>query len=328
MGSSSSTPSEPAEETLANEPELKTFSSSCLTEAGPDGQPQLLDLAPHKTAGMVGTGEHVVSLRHGLFDARVVLKPVPVRLWPPWQPQQTHRVTGPPQNVQEHPHVLRPFVWIEVEGEHGRTASSGGGSFMLAYIHSRHGCLAEWAEEREAAGQPVRAAEAARIVQCVVSAWTSFWIDGLVAAINAIRADEIFIDEEERPLVRKPLPGKPAGWGDELKWWSPDEATGNVDSNSDGWPAVSFRLGLLLYCLGSCRFGDPYPNKTGEAVLMGLLAEVRGSGPPLRPDMDAYRGPDILQRLVSACLRLGGQAPPAWNVMESVLQAVAGAGRM
>ena len=143
---------------------------------------------------------------------------------------------------------------------------------------------------------------------------------GSASAISAVQPDEILICEDGVARVREPLPGKPGGWQDALKWLSPDEAAGRMQSVDNTWPALAFRLGLLLYCLGSGAV-DPYPGTTGEAVLMSMLSQSARI-PEMRPNMASYRGPEILRRMVAACLQVDGQSPPTKATLVAVLDAI------
>jgi len=252
------------------------------------------------------------------YGGRVVLKRAPVA-----------QVGMPPTYLAAtHKNVLTAVAQTPFDG-----SICGVVGNFLVYPHCAHGSLADWVACRMYAGGPPTPAEAARMVGQILcgadSLLRSAGADGSASiALSAVQPDEIFIDDDLVPRVRVPLAGRPGGWQDALKWMAPEEAAGYpASADVDHWPALCHRLGLLLYCLGApecmAPMLDPFPNSPGESVLMGLLEELRG-GMPTRPDMSAYRGPEILRRLVAACLRIGGQAPPARAAFAAVLDVVAG----
>mmetsp|Transcript_86790 Transcript_86790/g.201942 ORF Transcript_86790/g.201942 Transcript_86790/m.201942 type:complete len:873 (+) Transcript_86790:133-2751(+) len=200
-------------------------------------------------------------------------------------------------------------------------------SFLLQEAVGVHPCrdLSTWLAWRSRTCEDLKPSEAARIVRSVLVQAEALLGQGALA-LGSVQPDRIFMGENEEPYLHELLAAQPGGWGDALKWLSPEEAAGRSQGGVGAWPALAFRLGLLLHCLGSGTCSDPYPGKSGEAVLVGLLAELDGLGPPVRPDMAAYKGPDILRRLVAACLRMGGQAPPARGAMMAVLDALAAGG--
>lgn len=295
---------------------LKAFDASCLTEEGPEGELQPADFGAYGAAKVVGAGGgQRICLKHGLLDARVVLKWVPGK-------------AALPAAAEEHPNVLQPLARVTVEpaGQPGAIWGPGRGAAptqYVAYLHCRHGNLAEWMQWRILQGRPVSIAESAHIVRLVLCA-AEFLLQQGPEVLSILQPDEIFMDEAEQPKLRRPVPGSTAGWDDHLKWISPKEASGEVPHNSqDIWPALAYRVGLLLYFTNAGIPTEPYPQKSGETVLMELLAEVCGNGPVVRPDLNAYQGPEILKRLVAACLQPGGQEPPARAAVESVLSTMA-----
>lgn len=108
-----------------------------------------------------------------------------------------------------------------------------------------------------------------------------------------------------------------------LKWLSPEEADGKAMEGQVLWQAISFRIGLLLYCLGSEDSADPHPHSSPDAVLASLLREERGLGEAIRPNMKAYKGTGLVRHLVEECLRLGSCGPPNRSVLMAVLDALA-----
>ncbi|CAK0825765.1 unnamed protein product [Prorocentrum cordatum] len=246
----------------------RALDASCLAEELACGALAAVDPAALAFLPLLGVGGSKVRLRCGLLDERVVLKRLP--------PQAASVPSAP----LAHPNVLFPLAHIS--GGFGAPA-------FAAYPHCRHGSLGEWLAARRAAGRPVGAAQAARVllgalagVDALQGAWGH-------AAVKAMQPDEILIDADETPRVREPRLGGLVD-GQALKWLSPEEASGALPHCPDAWPALAYRLGMVLFCAGTAEPADPHPGHRGEAVLQGLLAEC-GGGPPVRPDLGAFRAP-------------------------------------
>lgn len=226
--------------------------------------------------------------------------------------------------------MLQPLARIIIDADFAQIAQKAQtseplGSCLIVYPHCKFGNLSDWVSSRNASAQPIGLAEAARVVYGVLLGVEVLLHRGS-CIVSAVQADEIFIDEFQVPRVREPLAGTPGGWRGALKWLSPDEAVGCLHGTKDPWPALAFRLGLLLYCMNVGEHADPYPHKTGEMVLVDLLREAHGEGPPVRPDMCAYNGPDIMCRLVTSCFQIGRQEPPSRLAFAKVLESVSMAG--
>lgn len=315
---------------MAPAPSILVLDSSCLLQADPEGHLQPFHFDGNMQSSVVGVGSRVVMLRHGILDTRVVLKRAQGRIhMNSGTADHTHvlkRVQGRinmTNGTVDHTHVLAPIAQI-VEPQAaswGVPGAPGGQSTYLAYMHCKYGNLSEWVAQRAHAEKPVRPAEAARVARSVLEAITNLHRED-AQVVSFVQPDEIFIDMNEEPWVRKPLPGRPAGWGEALKWLSPEEALGSFQAGDDVWSMLSYRLGMLLYCMGIGADADPYPGKTGEMVLLGLMNEARSADLAIRPPMELYQGPPILSRLVAACLRVGGQAPPARIAVEAALRSL------
>jgi hypothetical protein len=185
------------------------------------------------------------------------------------------------------------------------------------------GNLSQWFLWRQHTGNPLPPAKVAGIMHCITIEAEKLCSSGLLS-LGSIDPDEILMGIDEVPRLQPPALDRPNCSGQRLKWLSPEEAAGQVGGvGHDIWPALSFRLGLLLHCLGGMVSLDPYPERSAEEVFMGLFQEVQGSGPAFRPDIVAFTGPDILQCLVTGCLRIGQVAPPTALVLTSVLEFVA-----
>lgn len=265
-----------------------------------DGSERALDSVPMAPSKVLGTGSHVIHMQQGVARIRVVLK---------YMAAEACAVTA----ELHRPHILHPLAYMDMTG-----ASLSAGH-VVVYPHCEHGDLPNWVASRRKQGRTVSPPEVARIVLGVMYAAEKLMEQDL-EAVGIVQADEIFITEGEDALLRAPLPGRAGGWQDDLKWLSPDEASGRLNGKDSGWPALAFRLGLLLYCLGTDNCKDPYPAKTGEEVLVGLLNEANQA---MRPDLAKYKGPDILRRLMSACLQVGCPVMPTKTTMVAMLEALA-----
>lgn len=279
--------------------ELLTIDISCLMVMD-CGSLRLITLEELVAQKVVGGGHHVVTLRHGLLDMRVVLK-------------RLERQAGFEEQLIKHPHVLFPIARI--------TSGYGNAETHVAYMHCKYGSLHDYVSVRVAEGEPVRPAEAARIVRSALLGMDAI-IGQNPVAVNLFQPGELFIDVNEEPRIRQGSP-RAVPWGEDLKWMSPEETTGTI--LTDVWPALAFRVGLILYCMctPARKQLDPYPHMGPEEVLMQLIAEHGDGHRPLRPDMHAFEGPAILRSLVGGCLRCGGQQVPTREAVDSVLKAMA-----
>mmetsp|Transcript_6062 Transcript_6062/g.14985 ORF Transcript_6062/g.14985 Transcript_6062/m.14985 type:complete len:783 (-) Transcript_6062:74-2422(-) len=251
-------------------------------------------------------------IRQGLTDEHVMLRRVPEEACPV--------VSATVNGIFGSSYVLRPIARVS------NTALAGGYA-ILAYPRTAHGSLKEWLAKRQAVGQQVTAAESARVAHGVLLAAAALLESGM-EVLSTVHPDEIFIGDNEEPLLREPLPGATGIWNDNLRWFSPEEAAcdagvgaGTIDA---AWPSLAHRIGLLLYCLGSGTTLDPYPEQSGEDVLMNVLREAREQCLPVRPDMTRWQGPSILRQLVAALLRVGGQPQPARPIVAALLETLKG----
>jgi hypothetical protein len=293
---------------------LQELSVSCLVMALPGGSYEQFDCRTLASSELVGVGSETIYLRHGLMNMRVVVKRVPS--------------LSPASAIADHPNVLQPVATIsdtslqEPSGGHRQSPQPSRGHFLM-YPHCESGGLFEWVAERRAAGQPLKPDELSSIVQAVLLGAEALLPHEGAHAVSAVRGDEIFMGEAAVVCLRRPLRTRLSRSSNSMKWMSPDEA-GRSGLASDLWPALSFRLGMLIYCLGAGLGADPYPNRSADAVLNDLVREAEGLGKPVRPDLDAFQGPDLLRHLLVACFRLGGQGPPTRGMFSAVLASVCG----
>mmetsp|Transcript_103658 Transcript_103658/g.182756 ORF Transcript_103658/g.182756 Transcript_103658/m.182756 type:complete len:987 (+) Transcript_103658:116-3076(+) len=284
--------------------ELPSVDSSSLLTFDASGGARPLDLhAWHQKDNTIGIGNYPVWLCCGIMNMRVVLKRIPAEV------SLTAADSAGP-NV----HILRPVVRVVVNSR----------MCFAAYPYCENGNLTEWMSRRHAARRPTTAVEAARVAGCVMQA-ARVLLTQNPSGVSAVQPDEIFVDANENVYLRESIPGKLGRWQDSLKWWSPEEAAGDsIQTMKDVWPLLSWRLGLLIYCVSSGTCADPYPFHSGEMVLINLLNEVKQQGSSVlrQACMETFSGPDILHRLVGACLRVGGQQPPAEHTAFAVLQAL------
>lgn len=293
---------------------LPTLDASCLEVLGMDGLARPIDARAFASSAVFGIGEDWVRMTQGHAEERVVVKRVSTGTLPTTKPVHHLNVLPPLARI-----VFSRRVKNDIEFDDNT------GCFLVSYMHCKHGSLSDWLDKRCSLGRPVQPYEAARIGMGVLLGAEALLCESQ-HGLGSVQPDNIFMGADEAPRLREPLAGRPGDWGEALKWLSPEEAAGRVQPGGDAWPALSFRLGLLLHCLGSGSRMDPHPGRTGEAVLMGLLSEFGGNTAPMRPDLAAYEGPDILRRVVAACFRIGGQAPPARSAVAAVLEAVASSG--
>lgn len=278
--------------------------------AAGDSRPVTLHGAP-ETIG--SAGQSPIFLDAGLSGTQVVLKRT--KMWQKGAGQS---------RPSECPYVLQPIA--ELVGEDNPVRLGRQEEITIAYPFCSGGRLAEWARAACLDGafesSAARWAEIARIVWCVQSAAEAMLQKGIkvTSAISVVQPEEIFMDEAGTPRLREPIPGRRSSNLEILKWQTPDEAVGLVDGD-DPWGALSYRLGMLLFCLGRDTGDmDPYPGKSGDAVLVDIFREVNGLSDPVRPDMTSFKGPDVLRRLVEDCFCLRGRQAPTWHFMRSLLQ--------
>eukprot|EP00929_Paragymnodinium_shiwhaense_P014162 TRINITY_DN122043_c0_g1_i1.p1 TRINITY_DN122043_c0_g1~~TRINITY_DN122043_c0_g1_i1.p1 ORF type:complete len:971 (+),score=208.63 TRINITY_DN122043_c0_g1_i1:155-3067(+) len=287
--------------------QLRVVDSLCLVEVDASWQPRLVNLALLKDASIseLGLGGNV-HLRQGLMDQRVTLRKVPLDAC------LTSSVdsVGPGANF-----VLKPLARVL------DPAACVGSYAILAYSHCAHGSLKDWLDARLHAGHPVTPAEAARIVHCIMLAAVEL-LDQGCDAVGSVQPSEIYMAEGEVPKLRAPLKGSGSNWLAAMKWISPEEAVGRVSTGAtaeEAWPALAYRLGLLLHCLNS-NFLDPFPALTGEQVLVNVLAEARSTAQGVRPEGNDWSGPLILRQLVASLM---DKAVVSRSAVSAILEAVA-----
>jgi len=150
---------------------------------------------------------------------------------------------------------------------------------------------AQWFLWRQHTGGSLPLAKVAQIMHRIVIDAETSSSTGLFS-LASVDPDEILMGIDEVPHLQPAPLDRPSGAGRTLKWLSPEEAAGHVrEKGHDIWPALSFRLGLLLYSLGgSAPLLDPYPERSAEEVFTGLFHEVQGSGAPFRPNVALLHG--------------------------------------
>lgn len=98
-----------------------------------------------------------------------------------------------------------------------------------------------------------------------------------------------------------------------MKWMSPEEVQDVPVERSNMWQVISYRVGLLLYCLGSqdAGIGHMVPNFVQDAPN------------PNQVDMSQCQQSGLLRQLVEECLRLGQLCvPPPRDILMSMLDAI------
>jgi len=286
-----SSPAQALPEPDCHQTPLRTVSASSIMELVVGDCWKPLEFAPFRHIPVIGVGEHFVCLRQGQVEARIVLKRVPAKTCIAF-PDKCNR------------HVLRPIAQVVggpnlAQAPYNEGAAASVGSRVVAYSHCARGSLAEWMAERRAAGQPVGAAEAARIAIGILKGVEALLPHG-TAAVASVHPEEIFLDTALSPRVRAPIPK--TGNKRCSPWMSPEECAGPLVTDTDVWRALSFRLGVILY----------FMNSEIHFPQWKVLSA--------RCDMSYYTGPAILRGLVAACLRVGSQAPPARLTVVTVLE--------
>jgi len=231
-----------------------------------------------------------LRLRHGMLDLRVVLrKAIPAG-------QDLSNVA---RSLQ--PHVLWPVAAVVPADYDVSDEASSDRPIYLAYPFCEKGTMMEWLAARRLAGCLPTAAEAARVVHTALLAVEELLADGSFknsAIVGAIRPTEMFFDINDAAQLRAPLPPgcTQKTWSSasqEMKWQSPEEAVGTLENDDDLWRAISYRLGLLLWCLGS-KDGTINPSLASTHAqslrLSGLFASLTQSC--LRTSPGTYGPPD------------------------------------
>lgn len=280
---------------------------TCLMEeAGPGPETPVKAGSLHGKATGMKWKPQPLWLRHGRFNQRVVLKPVesgtPL-------PSFSHRSLSP--------HVLQPIAAITdslADSDSWRSSKC-----YLAYPFCQYGNLMEYVMTQKAMDVQLSAQQAAMIARDVV-----LGVEGLLESdlespaqvVSSIMPTKIFIDSHGTAKVLAPInTGRPQSWRKmamTMKWMSPEEVQDVPVERSNMWHVISYRVGLLLYCLGlqDAGIGDMVP------------AFVQEAQHPNQVDMSQYQQVGLLRRTVEECLRLGQLCVPPREILMSTLDAI------
>lgn len=263
---------------------------------------RVVDLNEYIYASLVGTGSSVLRLRFGIVDERVVVKRI-VDTSVSW-----------PAALANEPHMLPPRATV---------ATSDGRNHYAVYTYCEHGSLAEWITDKTRSGQTLTNADIGSVVLAIAKSAAQLVACGV--DVSAICIDDIFIDIMLAPRVRlrqdqstRSLPLTSAA-----KWFSPEEA--EVFSPEfpcySTWPAVVYRIGLLMYCM-CAGVADPYPSKHVDLVIMDLRREKLGPSFPIRPDMSRIENKDF-HTMILRCLASDPDERPDQNELYAFLSSQA-----
>lgn len=235
-----------------------------------------------------GVGDPPLWVRRGIMDEQVVAKRMMVGAehfsWP--------------ASLATEPGLLLPLARVKTDFE-----ISGS---LVVYPYRMHGTVGEWICEKHASNTPLTDSECAHAVHEVLVAATALMSCGITPPIAL--TDEAFVDGAGGLQLRVRHDMQPMLSGPRLmamasaKWLTPEEVGSMATApSSQTWQTLCFRLGLLLYCLGSLK-ADPYELKNVEMVLDDLKREVQLVGTPVRPDMSAFQLSADAANLVQECL--------------------------
>lgn len=301
-----------APQPLPAAPALPVFADvlpvSCLLEEAVHGveTPVKAGTLECKATGMKWKPQPLL-LRHGRFNQRVVLRPlepgIPL-------PSFSHR--------HHSPHVLQPIAAIR-DSPSGDTWRDG--KCYLAFPFCQYGNLVEYVMLQKAMDVRLSARHAAMIARDVV-----LGVEGLMESdcehspaqvVSSIMPTKIFIASNGTAKVMAPInTGRPQSWRKmamTMKWMSPEEVQDVPVERSNMWQVISYRVGLLLYCLGSQDAGIGYmvPNFVQDAPNSNQV------------DMAQCQQSGLLRQLVEECLRLGQLCvPPPRDILMSMLDAI------
>jgi len=214
--------------------------------------------------------------------------------------------------------VLQPIAAI-------RDSPSGdtwrGSKCYLAFPFCQYGNLVEYVMTQKAMDVRLSARHAAMIARDVV-----LGVEGLLESdcehspaqvVSSIMPTKIFITLNGTAKVMAPInTGRPQSWRKmamTMKWMSPEEVQDVPVERSNMWQVISYRVGLLLYCLGSqdAGIGHMVPNFVQDAPN------------PNQVDMSQCQQSGLLRQLVEECLRLGQLCvPPPRDILMSMLDAI------
>lgn len=284
---------------------LEMLPPSCLMEdegRGAPERPLSAGSLQHKATGCPKWKPQPLWLRHGRFNERVVLRPLE-----PGTPLPSPRNSSP--------YLLQPLVAVaEVPLEGFDVRSS---RCYLAYPFCQYGNLMEYVMTQKAMQMQLSARHAALIAKEVllgVEALIEESEQPFAQAVSSVMPTKIFIDRNGAAKVLAPVvTGRPQSWrrmAMTMKWMSPEEVQDEPVDESNVWQVITYRIGLLLYCLGvqDAGLGDMVPHF------------IQDSGG--RVDMAQYQQVGLLRCIVEECLRLGELSVPPREILMSALDAI------
>eukprot|EP00913_Durusdinium_trenchii_P024961 g23428.t1 len=224
---------------------LEMLPPSCLMEdegRGAPERPLSAGSLQHKATGCPKWKPQPLWLRHGRFNERVVLRPLE-----PGTPLPSPRNSSP--------YLLQPLVAVaEVPLEGFDVRSS---RCYLAYPFCQYGNLMEYVMTQKAMQMQLSARHAALIAKEVllgVEALIEESEQPFAQAVSSVMPTKIFIDRNGAAKVLAPVvTGRPQSWrrmAMTMKWMSPEEVQDEPVDESNVWQVITYRIGLLLYCLG------------------------------------------------------------------------------
>jgi len=191
--------------------------------------------------------------------------------------------------------------------------------------------LSDWLVQHGARGGKMTCTQAARLALGVLGqADEAAARLGGAAALRAVSCDAVWL-EDEATMAASLRPDASAAAGGarhaDLTWLSPEEAVGSVDDAQATWAALSYRVGLLLHCAAVSGSSEPYPHRSADSVICGLLRSAKGCGQPEEPfglgSASVGGGSPtrcrLMENVISSCLRLSRPGAPDRAVVETSL---------
>jgi len=181
--------------------------------------------------------------------------------------------------------------------------------------------LSSWLAQRCAQGEKMTCAQAAKLASSILSEADAAVSQHGSAALRAVQCDSIYLDKDLVPHLQ-PANTTHANHS----WLSPEEAVGSAGAEAV-WAALSYRIGLLLHCVAVSGSPDPYPDRSDDAVICGLLRAAKGCGEPEAPcglgnSNGSSSRSSLMQNVISSCLRLSRPGPPDRRVVETSLAVI------
>eukprot|EP00931_Biecheleriopsis_adriatica_P029012 TRINITY_DN17280_c0_g2_i1.p1 TRINITY_DN17280_c0_g2~~TRINITY_DN17280_c0_g2_i1.p1 ORF type:complete len:841 (-),score=121.18 TRINITY_DN17280_c0_g2_i1:48-2570(-) len=272
---------------------VRALNVSCLME---DEAHQMCPVQPG-TLYLRATGQKwmptPLRLRHGMLDLIVIAKPMvpgmPLPAVSPWQSS---------------PHVLQPVAVIDDSNP------------FLAYPFCSNGNLKQYALQLKVAGCTISARRSAAIMREVIVGVEELLKRGSSPAgvVGSIMPSSLFVDENEHLRVLDYVnTGRQKRWQKlavTMKWLSPEEAQDEPVDSHNLWHIISYRVGLLMYWMGTEDFPDTPPI---------LRQDMPGSS---LQNLPAYKHSGLIRNVVEECLRMGTSGSPTRNILLPVLDAL------